>query len=109
MTEPSNAELSHRIAEVVRLTGIDMTRMEQRLATVESEQRTSIATADSKYVSREVYNNAIADLKTDVADQKVELKELKTTLDNNRRLVLTSLVMPIIVALFVAYVLTQVN
>lgn len=107
MTDPSPSELGRRLDDTIRQFGLDMTRTEKRLGDVESEVRSGSAQADGKYVSQGLYSRDHAEIRTDIAEIRADFKDLKATLDNNRRLVLTSLVLPVVVALIVFFLTTQ--
>lgn len=109
MTDLTPGELGRRMDDVVRQVGVDLTRSEARLSNLESEFRTNSTNNDQKFVGSALYARDLAETRKDMAELQADLKDLKSTLDNNRRLVLTSLVLPVVVALIVFFLTTQVN
>ena len=120
MTDPSIGELDRRlnstvvalgarIDDTMRQVGSDLSRHERRVSDLESHGRSSTATNDAKYVNDALYLRDLAETKKDHSELVAEVRSLKLTLDNNRRLVLTSLVLPVLVALIVFFLTTQVN
>lgn len=109
MTDPTAGELGRRLDDVVKQFALDMTRYEARVSNLESDNRTVSASNDAKFVSLGIYSRDLAETRKDYNDLVNEVRSLKATLDNNRRLVLTSLVLPVLGALIVFFLTTGVK